>query len=112
MEIGASLIAQLERIGHIPTVNAMKAGGQVFYDEMQNLTPVDTGALKESEAVIVDNNDVRLFAGTDHALPVEFGTIYQSAQSFMRASLDTKKDEALRVIANVTQSEIKKAVNG
>lgn len=112
MEMGAKLVAQLERIKQVPSVPALEAGAKVYYDEMQILTPVDKGDLKASEEVRVENDTVLLSAGTDHALPVEFGTIHQSAQSYMRAALDNRKRDAQQAIARVMEEEIRKAANG
>lgn len=111
-QFGASLIAQLNAIKDIPSVPALQAGADVYFKEMQLLTPVDKGELKESEEVKVENDTVLLYAGTDHALPVEFGTVHMAAQSFMRAALDNKKNEAEKAIADAVQEEIRKAING
>ena len=111
-QFGASLVKQLESLKEMPSVPALQAGANVYFDEMQRLTPVDEGDLLASEEVKVENDTVLLFAGTDHALPVEFGTVHMAAQSYMRAALDTKKHEAEKAIAKVTEDEIRKAVNG
>lgn len=112
MKFGAGTIAQLKAIGEIKSLPALEAGAKVILEEMQRLTPVDKGDLLESEAVIVENDTASLMAGTDHALPVEFGTYKMAAQPYMRPALDTKQKEAEQAIADVIEKEMKEAING
>ncbi len=94
------LEAQLKAIGDADYVPALLKGvQQEIFPEMQRLTPVDEGDLKESEEVRRDGDTVVLYAGTDHAVYVEFGTSKMAPQSYMRAATDTKADEALKVTA-------------
>jgi HK97 gp10 family phage protein len=51
-----------------------------------------------------------LYANADHAAHVEFGTVHQSAQSFMRAAIDTRKDEAMRITAEEAEFIMEKAI--
>lgn len=105
-----ALMAQLQDIADLDKESALLAGGQPIFDEMQRLTPVDTGALLESEKMEIDGDAVSIYAGTDHALPVEFGTIHQPAQSYMRAAIDTKSDEAVKAMAENIEAQIKAKV--
>ena len=50
--------------------------------------PVDTGALLAS----IDSGAGRVTAGTDHWLYPEYGTEHQTAQSFMRPVLYSRRD--------------------
>ena len=85
----------------------LKGVTEAILPEMQALTPVDEGELLESEGVIQEGNTVSMYAGTDHALPVEFGTVHQAAQPYMRPALDTKSDEAMKIAAKEAEKIIK-----
>lgn len=56
--------------------------------DMQRRTPVDTGALRSSEAAESDDQSLRLTAGTDHAIYVHQGTRSMSARPFMRDAIE------------------------
>lgn len=94
------LVKQLEAIENADYVPALEKGvKQEIFPEMQRLTPVDEGELKASEEVRRQGNTVVLYAGTDHATFVEFGTSRQSPQPYMRPAIDTKSEDALKVAA-------------
>ena len=98
------LIAQINEIAEADYVVAMeKATKVIILPEMQRLTPVDTGALKNSERVERHGDDVLLIAGdgqqVDYPFYVELGTSKMSAQPYMRPALDNKIDEALAFAA-------------
>ena len=105
------LQAQLTAIAKADYASALEKGvRQAIFPEMQALTPVDTGELLDSEDVLRENDTVSLVAGTDHAVPVEFGTVHMAAQSFMRAAIDAKSDDAMRITAKEVEETIKRAV--
>lgn len=62
--------------------------GPQLLSTMQGNTPVDTGELRASENVSVGAKELRLTAGTDHAVYVEFGTSKMAAQPFMKPTVD------------------------
>ena len=98
------LIAQLNEIAEADYTPAMeKATKRIILPEMQRLTPVDTGALRDSERVEVHGDAVLLIAGdgqqVDYPFYVELGTSKMSAQPYMRPALDNKIDEALAFAA-------------
>jgi HK97 gp10 family phage protein len=62
---------------------AFKTLGPQLLTQMQGRTPVDTGALKNSETQTSGGKQLTLTAGTDHCGFVEFGTRYMSAQPYM-----------------------------
>lgn len=108
----AELTAQLKEIADLDLEKVLLAGGQIILQEMQSLTPVDEGELLESEGMEVNGDTLEIFAGTDHALPVEFGTINMEAQPFMRPAIDTKTNEALKAMAKEAERQIKDIANG
>lgn len=106
------LTAQLKEIANLDLEKVLLAGGQVILQEMQSLTPVDKGDLLASEGMEVSGDTLEIYAGTDHALPVEFGTINMEAQPYMRPAVDTKSGEAVRVMAKEVERQIKDIANG
>lgn len=62
--------------------------GPELLTTMQGQTPVDTGELRNSENASVGAKELRLSAGTDHAVYVEFGTRKMAAQPFMRPTVE------------------------
>ncbi len=62
--------------------------GPKLLSTMQEQTPVDTGELRGSETATVGNKELRLHAGTDHAVYVEFGTRKMAAQPYMRPTVE------------------------
>ena len=102
---------QLKSIADANYTPALEKGvREAIFPEMQALTPIDTGELLESERVEVENDTVSIVADSDHAIPVEFGTIHMSAQSYMRAAIDTKSGEALKITAEEAEAIIRKAI--
>lgn len=94
---------QLRAIADANYTPALEKGvKEAILPEMQALTPVDKGDLLASEDVVRENDTVSLIAGTDHAIYVEFGTVHQEAQPFMRPAIDTKSKEALNIAAKET----------
>ena len=95
------LQAQLEALGNADYLPALLKGArQEILPEMQALTPVDEGDLRDSEDVFIENETVVVFAGTDHAVFVEMGTSKMEAQPYMRPAVDGKTNAALRVAAD------------
>lgn len=56
--------------------------------DMRSRTPVNTGALRDSETVTADGTTLTLYAGTDHALYQEVGTRYITARRFMMGTIE------------------------
>jgi HK97 gp10 family phage protein len=104
------LMAQFKRIEKMDKTKALTAGGQVIFDEMQIRTPVDSGALKASERMDVNGEEVVLSANQDYAEYVEFGTSRQAPQPYMRGAIEAKTDEALKVIASELDATIRRVV--
>ena len=105
------LQAQLKEIADADYTPALEKGiREAILPEAQLLVPVDTGELKNTLDVRRENNDVLLVAGTNHALPVEFGTIHMAAQPYMRPAIDNKSKEALKIAAKEANEIMEKVV--
>jgi HK97 gp10 family phage protein len=108
------LIAQLNGLADTDYLPALVEGSQVILEEMQRLTPVDTGDLKASERIEVQENSVLLVAGdgqqVDYPFYVELGTSKMQAQPYMRPAIDNKADEAMKVTAEAVNKLMEKAV--
>jgi HK97 gp10 family phage protein len=67
-----------------------RAVAEIFGD-MLRAVPRDTGELADSGDTQESGDTYRISFGTDHCLPVEFGTRYMAAQPFMRPALYRKR---------------------
>ena len=84
---------------------------QVGKEEAQMLVPVDTGELSDSIDYKVEKMEGELFAGTDHAEFIEYGTSRMAAQPFMRpaatrmgkAYIDKATEWVKKAIAKVSR---------
>lgn len=92
--IQVRIVIKMNRFPACPGLMA-KAVGEAFgklgpelLTTMQSQTPVDTGELRGSENVSVAAKELRLTAGTDHAVYVEFGTRKMAAQPFMKPTVE------------------------
>lgn len=107
------LTAQLYAIADADYLPALEAGvRKEVLPVMKELTPVDTGLLRDSEDVVVENNAVLLVAGTEYAVHVEFGTVNMEAQPYMRPAIDSKMDAAMKATADEVNKTMKKVANG
>lgn len=108
------LMSQIERIGNIADEKLVpilkEAAEQTILPESQRLVPVDKGDLKASLEIRETPQGVALYAGTDHALPVEFGTVHMAAQPYLRPAIDTQSDAMLKKVAEKLDVEIAKVV--
>jgi HK97 gp10 family phage protein len=102
---------QLQKIGNANYLDALLKGvEEAILPTMRALTPVDEGDLLASEEARIEDDNVILYAGTDHAVPVEFGTVNMVAQPFMRPAIDTRKDEAMRITAKEVEEIMKREI--
>lgn len=108
------LMSQIERIGNIAEEKLVpllkEAAEETILPEAKRLVPVDTGELRDSLEIRETPNGIELYAGTDHALPVEFGTVHQEAQPYMRPAIDTQSDAMLKKVADRLEIEIEKVI--
>ena len=104
---------------------ALHAGAELVAVEARRLAPVDTGALRDSIAVTDDRDarvygkvngaDVSVFVGpvgsteegdVFYARFVEFGTRYMQAQPFMRPAIQSKREEAERLVLSTLRADL------
>lgn len=119
-EIDAVLRRLPAKVTEKVIVDGLKAGGRVIADDMRRRVPVDTGALKRAITVRkATRRQLRQGTGTvvagfrpprsRIAHLVEFGTSRTAAQPFIRPALETKANEAIRVIGAAFGRAIEKA---
>lgn len=104
------LLRQFDEIENLDWVKAEVEGLQLIADEAKSIVPVDTGALQETIRVEVEGETVNLMAGddnVDYSLHVEFGTVKMAAQPYMRPAIDTREEQAIQVMANNLERQIK-----
>lgn len=81
-----TFIAKMETMGEKVTEKAgeiMQEIGTEAKDLMDAGTPVDTGELKSHNQLEAEGTGFTLTNDSDHAIFLEFGTRYQSAQPFL-----------------------------
>lgn len=74
--------------------------------DMQQRTPVDTGALRASETAESSDTVMTFRAGTDHALPVHQGTSRMAARPFMRLAVEGAEDQIVQAIVDAANREL------
>lgn len=91
---------------------ALKAGAEIFRDEIEANTPVYPGGNDHGKDFIVvgDVKDGQIPIGPDNKhyylrFP-EFGTSKQPAQGFMERAFNDKKSEAQQAIVEVIKEEL------
>lgn len=104
---------------------ALHAGAELVAAEARRLAPVDTGALRDSIKV-ADERDARIYGkvnGADvsvfigpvgsteegdvfYARFVEFGTRYMKAQPFMRPAIQSKREDAERLVLSTLRANL------
>ena len=82
--------------------NIVKNNGVQLVQGAQNRSPVDTGALRRSIRLNLENGNLKAVVRTNvpYAKFVEYGTIRQKAQPFMRPSLRVQKAKFVKAIKN------------
>lgn len=114
-----------------PAIRAgIKAYVQVIFDESQTLVPVDTGELKESGSIVIEETERRVTGhvvySAPHAAYVEYGTGIRGAESpgagpysysptwpgmaaqpYLRPALDTAREAGLALFRGAASAEMK-----
>lgn len=80
--------------------------GPQLLTSMQGRTPVDTGALRDSEAMSVGDKQLTLTANTNHCGFVEFGTRYMSAEPYMGPTINGAAGQVGSAIASGVSSAL------
>lgn len=72
-----------------PIKDVIKMNTAEVQNKAQRLVPVDTGNLKRSIVMEVSSSGLegRVSTNMEYALPVEYGTRFQSSQPFMKPSI-------------------------
>lgn len=93
-----------------------RAAANVFKKEIKKNAPKESGDLKRAIRVRkIPGRKVighRVEINVAHAAPLEFGTKYITENPFIRESFDKQIDKALKEVAVVIYSEIRKASHG
>jgi len=101
---------QLAEISSIPEKNKIELltmGSNIYAEEMRRTVAVDTGELRDSIHVEQQGDGVAVLIDAGHAGFVEFGTVFQSAQPFIRPAMDNKSDEVLATVGKALENLIK-----
>ena len=102
-----ALMKQLHDIENIDLQAATVKGLTVIKDESQSNSPVDTGDLQSNQFVVPVGDGAVINIEMPYAIFQEFGTSYQAGQPFIRPAIDSKSNEALHVIADDVEKQIK-----
>lgn len=94
LNIDSSIVPELRTI--------VKNNGVQLVQGAQKRSPVDTGALRRSIRLRLENNNLKAVVRTNvpYAKFVEYGTIRQKAQPYMRPSLRVQKAKFVNAIKN------------
>lgn len=94
LNIDNSIVPELRTI--------VKNNGIQLTQGAQKRSPVDTGALRRSIRLSLENGNLKAVVKTNvhYAKFVEYGTIRQKAQPFMRPSFRVQKAKFIRDIKN------------
>jgi HK97 gp10 family phage protein len=74
---------------------ALKTAAKPIRDTASRLAPRRTGRLASSIVITETSSGVAVGTDVPYAGPVEFGTVHQSAQPFIRPALDSEGDRAI-----------------
>jgi HK97 gp10 family phage protein len=82
--------------------NALEIIGNKAADYAAGLAPVDTGNLRNSLTSEVDSADKAVIIGTpvEYARFVEYGTLRQRAQPYLRPPVENHMDEYKRILVD------------
>ena len=87
----ASLQKKLEQlIKNAPQIEQeiVETAGTKAVGIAKDLVPVDTGALKESITLEIEQSQATISSSLEYATPVEYGTSRQAAQPYMRPAAE------------------------
>ena len=81
---------------------ALEVVGGTAERHVKDITPVDTGRLRNSIAhAMVGNNATSVGTSVEYAIYVEFGTCKMSAQLYLRPGIESHADEYAMIIKNI-----------
>jgi len=81
---------------------ALDKSAIIYKEEAEKVTPVTSGHLKRSYDIL-DSEELkrRVVNNAEYAACVEFGTLHQTAQPFMRSSLASSKKKILNEFKDI-----------
>jgi HK97 gp10 family phage protein len=105
----SALMAQLDEVGLQFTLEDIVPGAEIILARAQDNCPVDTGFLRASGNLFMDEGrgDVLIGFDAEYASYVEFGTYKMEAQPFLRPAIDEASDEALSAIVTSVESHMR-----
>lgn len=126
------ILRALDRIDYETKRRSLRQGtataAKVIRDEAKRLVPVDTGSLRQkigiirnrarvggSEVVVGIHSGIVRRTGLEpvvYAMHVEFGTVYQRAQPYMRPAFQNKRGEAVSEFQRIVWANIKALAKG
>jgi HK97 gp10 family phage protein len=74
--------------------------GSTGVNNIKKETPVDTGELQAANTYTVDGKIVTFRNGKEYAAYVEYGTIFQSSNPFMRRGINNSRREFINIIVS------------
>lgn len=81
---------------------ALEIVGGTAERHVKEITPVDTGRLRNSIAhAMVGNNATAVGTSVEYAIYVEFGTYKMSAQPYLRPGIENHANEYAMIIKNI-----------
>jgi len=87
---------------------ALHAGSVLVQGGATLNAPVDTGNLRSSIDFEVGSEDADIFSPVQYAPHVEFGTSKMAAQPFLRSSLDSNKNNIIKIFSETYAKHLKK----
>lgn len=126
------ILRALDRIDYETKRRSLRQGtataAKVIRDEAKRLVPVDTGSLRQkigiirnrarvggSEVVVGIHSGIVRRTGLEpivYAMHVEFGTVHQRAQPYMRPAFQNKRGEAISEFQRIVWTNIKALAKG
>ena len=85
-------------------MEALVDGGEILQDKVKDNAPVDSGDLRKSIEINVEDLDdleIRVESDEDYAAAVEFGTTFKAANPFMRTALAESKNRILKEFKDI-----------
>lgn len=105
----AKLKAQLKALQNLKFDETKSAVMKKVFENSQELVPVNTGELKASGKY--DQNGITYGdSQVGYANFVEFGTIHQRPQPYIRPAYENNRSELARIAANEANREIKEVI--
>lgn len=86
--------------------NALTASALLVEGQAKDLTPVDTGNLRNSIAHEVEKKEARVGTNVEYAPFVELGTVKMAAQPYLNPALEANKGNIKKIFADAIRREV------